>query len=57
MAKIGELVEGGGVDPAGIEVTCDKAVAFGSSKGVSQHFVRNPIDGIIEFLVAATPIH
>jgi hypothetical protein len=56
MAKIGELVEGGGVDPAGIEVTCDKAVAFGSSKGVGQHFVRNPIEGIIEFLVAATPI-
>jgi hypothetical protein len=54
--EIGQLIEGGGVDAGGIEVAYDQAVAFGSSEGVGQHFVRNAVEGIIEFLVAATPV-
>lgn len=54
--EVRELIEGGGFDAAGIEVAYDQAVAFGSSEGVGQHFVRDTVGGIIEFLVAATPV-
>jgi hypothetical protein len=57
LAEFGELVEGGSVDSAGVEVTHDKAVAFGSSEGVGEYFVRDTVQGLIEFLVAATALH
>jgi hypothetical protein len=56
LTELGQLVEGGGVDAAGIEVACNQSVALGSSEGVGQHFVRDAVEGIIEFLVAATAV-
>jgi hypothetical protein len=53
-AEVGELIERGGVDTAGIEVAYDKAIAFSPSEGVGQHFVRDAIQGVVEFLVSAT---
>jgi hypothetical protein len=55
--ELGQPVEGGGVDAAGVEMTHNQAVAFGSSQRVGEHFVRDPVEGIVEFLIAATPIH
>jgi len=55
-AEVGELIEGGGFDAAGVEVTDDQAVAFGTAEGVSAHLVRHAVEGIIEVLVAAAAI-
>jgi hypothetical protein len=55
-AKVGQLIEGGGPDPAGIKVAHDEAVAFCPPKGVGEHLVRDAVERIIKFLVAATAL-
>lgn len=57
LTEVGQLVEGGRLDAAGVEVTYEKAVAFGPSEGVGEHLVRDAVQGVVEFLVAATTIH
>jgi hypothetical protein len=56
-SELGELIKGGRLHAAGIEVARDQAVAFGSAKRVGEHFVRDPVECIIEVLVAPTAIY
>jgi hypothetical protein len=53
-AEVGELVEGRGVDTAGIEEAHYQSVAFGSPESLGEHFARDAVKGIIELLVSAT---
>jgi hypothetical protein len=55
-AEVGELVKGGRLDPTGVEVAHHKAVTLGSSERVSEHFMRNTVERVVEFLVAATSV-
>ena len=56
LAEFGQVVEGGGLDPAGVEMTQNQAVAFSPSERVSEHLVRNAIERIVEVLVAAISV-
>ena len=55
-AEFGELVEGGGLDPTGVEMTHNKAVTFSPSKRVGEHLVRNAVKRVVEVLVTAAPV-
>jgi hypothetical protein len=48
----GELL--GVLVSAWVEVTYYQAGAFGSSERIGEHFVRDTLEGFVEFLVAAT---
>lgn len=51
---IGQLVKGGSVDPAGINVTDDQSVTFGFAEGIGKNFVRHAFEGFIKLLIAST---
>ena len=50
-AKVGALIEGGGLDSPRVEVASDATVSFGSSQRVGEHFVRDAVQSVIEVLV------
>jgi hypothetical protein len=55
-AQFGELIQSGRLDPPVIQIAGYQAITFGSSESVSEHLVRDAVEGIIEFLVAAAPV-
>ena len=55
-SKVGQLVLGSGVEATGVEVSHDQAVTFRPPESVSEHFVRDSVKGVIEFLVSAASV-
>ena len=55
-AEVGELIEGGRLDSAGVKMADYKSVAFGSSEGFSEHFVGDTIQGVVKILVPAAAV-
>jgi hypothetical protein len=55
-AEVSQFVQRGRLDPAGIETTRHEPVALGPAERLSQHLVRDAIHGVMELLVAATPV-
>ncbi len=54
MTRVGELVEGGRLDPDGVATSNDEAVAFGSAGRLGQDLVRDPTEGLVKVLVTTT---
>ena len=55
-SQIRELVEGCGLDAFSVEVAGDQPVALGPPERLGEHFVGDPIQGVMELLVATTLI-
>jgi hypothetical protein len=55
-AGVGELMESGGVGAAGGEKRRSDAVTFRPSGRAGEHFARNAVQRVVEFLVAAIPV-
>jgi hypothetical protein len=51
-AEVGQLIEGGSFDSAGIEMASDESVTLGPAKRVSQHLVGDAVEGVVEVLVS-----
>jgi hypothetical protein len=49
------LRAGGRLGAAGVEVTSDKPVSFGSPERVGEDFVGDAVEGVVEVLAAAIP--
>jgi hypothetical protein len=55
-ADVGESIEGGGVDAAGVEKGHNDTAAFRPSVVPVSNFVRNTVQRVDEFSVAAIPV-
>jgi len=53
--QVGELVERGGVDMFRVKLACDQPVAFCPSQRVGEDLVGDPVQGIVQ-VVVATPL-
>ena len=55
--RVGEcrqLIQRGGFDAAGVEVTNDEAVSFGSSERLRKHLMGDAVKSLVEVLIAAS---
>lgn len=52
-AKVSELIQRGRLDPPTVEMAGNEPVAFRSAKRLSQYLVRDPVQGVMDVLVAA----
>jgi hypothetical protein len=53
--ELGQTIEGGSVEATGVDLAGDETVALSSPERLGEHFVADSVDGVIEFLVPATP--
>src|SRR5208282_1814477 len=54
-AKVGQLVEGGSLDAAAVQVTNDEAVTLSPAQRIGEDLVGNAVQSIVEVLVAQAP--
>jgi hypothetical protein len=53
-AEVGQLVEGGALNPIGVEMAGDPPITLWSAQRVGQHLVGDAVEPVVEVLVAAT---